>query len=250
MSDQSQKKPGSLRDRIAAFEKSSAAPSAGQPPPPPRPKPAGFATWKPKQSSPPSSPQAGSTDHATVSSPGMSASDARQSITKGASLKERMAALQNKGAFGANAPVAPKPTVERPKWKPPPVVQAPDPENASSERLGGITTVIERTISPTPIKYQGNVVEGEDGTQPTDIATEASDTNAEEERQRRAAIAARMARLGGARLGMAPIIGKKPVRRSTQEELEAIEDKKSHSSQDVNPDSVARPNSPSIEPGA
>lgn len=252
MSDQPQKKPGSLRDRIAAFEKSSASPSAAQPPPPPRPKPAGFANWKPKQPSPPSSPQVnvGSADHATVSSSGMSASDARDSITKGASLRERMAALQNKGAFGAPPPVAPKPAAERPKWKPPPVVQAPDPENASSEGPGGITTAIERTTSPTPIKSQANIVEGEDGTQPTDIPTGASDTNVEEERQRRAAIAARMARLGGARLGMAPpIIGKKPVRRSTQEELEATEDKKFHSSQDVNPDSAARPNSPSIEPG-
>jgi hypothetical protein len=50
----------------------------------------------------------------------------------------------------------------------------------------------------------------------------------EEERQRRANIAARMARLGGARLGMAPtVLGKKPpVRRPTREEVPNTDESK------------------------
>lgn len=215
-------KPGSLRDRIAAFEKSATAGAAPiNPPPPPRPKPAGFATWKPKHTSPPSSPPATQTEHAGPSS-SMSASDARDSITKGASLKERMAALQNKGAFGAPPPVGPKPAVEKPKWKPPPIVPS-DEGDGPKEAM----PVVEKTLSP-PIRYErtlGDSVQGEGepthgGTaEAVNEDTETTQDPEDEDRQRRAAIAARMARLGGARVGMAPpIIGKKPLRRPTQEE--------------------------------
>jgi hypothetical protein len=239
MSDQSsatqKPKPGSLRDRIAAFEKSATAPTNA---PPPRPKPAGFATWKPKQASPPQaspppSPPANRNEHVPGSSSTMSASDARESITKGASLKERMAALQNKGAFGSPPPVGPKPVVERPKWKAPPVVQS----DGADSRSEGISA-IEKSISPPiAVRYEqstGNSVQGEPD--PTHEITaeganeETSEDPEDEERQRRAAIAARMARLGGARVGMAPpVIGKKPlVRRSTQEEHQpkTVEDNK------------------------
>ncbi|KAL0062306.1 assembly of actin patch protein [Marasmius tenuissimus] len=76
-------KPGSLRDRIAAFEK---APSSGSSPsggaPPPRPKPGGL-TWKPKpkEVTPPSSPgKDGEKEKAGGGVGGMSALDARQTI--------------------------------------------------------------------------------------------------------------------------------------------------------------------------
>ncbi|KAF8885672.1 hypothetical protein CPB84DRAFT_1865160 [Gymnopilus junonius] len=244
MSDQSppppKPKPGSLRDRIAAFEKSASTAAPPAPAPVPRPKPAGFASWKPKAPSPPESPSAGTTEHA-ASSPrvgGMSATDAKESITKAGSLKDRMAALQGKGAFGApSPPVAPKPAVERPKWKPPPVALAPadDDDHTGASPTADIAAAVEQTISPPVSVNSGEIVDTlkgpEEGAEPTALAADSVDGDhegpppeanpEEEERQRRAAIAARMARLGGARVGMAPpVFGKKPpVRRPTQEDV-------------------------------
>jgi hypothetical protein len=63
---------------------------------------------------------------------GMSASDAKESIGLGGSLKDRMAALQGRGAFGGIpwcSSNTPKPAVEKPKWKPPPVVSPPADES-------------------------------------------------------------------------------------------------------------------------
>lgn len=243
MSDQSsatqKPKPGSLRDRIAAFEKS-ATTGAVNAPPPLRSKPASFATWKPKQTSPPSSPPATQTEHVQGPSSSMSASDARESITKGASLKERMAALQNKGAFGAPPPVGPKPTGERPKWKPPPVVQSNDVDSQ------GIFA-IEKSISPLSYRHEQNAGDSErDSTPGADAESAKEDAEVlqdheEAERQRRAAIAARMARLGGARVGMSPpIVGKKPPRRATQEEQKTADT--------VNPAGVPLPSEPPTSP--
>lgn len=173
----------------------------------------------------------------------MSASDAKESITKAGSLKDRMAALQGKGAFGAPPSVAPKPAVGKPRWKPPPVVRAPvddDDHSAGESPAANIAAAVERTISP-PVKPQESIVraEGEEtalsppaavsGEGEGDDSAEAGPADPEEEeRQRRAAIAARMARLGGARLGMAPpVFGKKPpVRRPTQEEAPKAEESK------------------------
>ncbi|KAG2337407.1 hypothetical protein BDR05DRAFT_857328, partial [Suillus weaverae] len=116
-------KPGSLRDRIAAFENAnkSAAPAPG--PAAPRPKPSTLQSWKPKVPSPPQTPDS---ERKTA---GMSASDAMESIGKGGSLKERMAALQGKGAFGGGTPppILPKPA-DKPRWKPPPQVSPPADE--------------------------------------------------------------------------------------------------------------------------
>ncbi|KAJ7214035.1 hypothetical protein GGX14DRAFT_306928, partial [Mycena pura] len=114
-------KPGSLRDRIAAFEKPSAP--GKQAPPPLRPKPGGVS-WKPKPPSPSADDVAFDGDaNAKVvksGSGGMSASDAKESIGRGGSLKERMAALQGRGAFGG-APPTPAPAVgSGKKWVPPP----------------------------------------------------------------------------------------------------------------------------------
>jgi hypothetical protein len=211
-------KPGSLRDRIAAFEnKSSASPSLS--PPLPRPKPGGL-TWKPKPPSPPSSP--GSPADQGLQSPerrnfsGMSASDAKESIGKGGSLKDRMAALQGKGAFGAPPPpLAPKPAFEKPRWKPPPVI-SPLPEDGNDGE-----TAHEHQARPSvkpPIILPKSPVEGpadpvvEEETQQSVTGDETASNNPEEEeRQRRANIAARMARLGGTRVGMAPpVFGRKP----------------------------------------
>ncbi|PPR07757.1 hypothetical protein CVT24_003707 [Panaeolus cyanescens] len=237
--DQSQPpkpKVSSLRDRIAAFEKSASSASSAPAPPPPRPKPAGFASWKPKPPSPPGSPSANASTSSASSAAGasrpggMSVTDAKESITKGGSLKERMAALQGKGAFGAPPPVAPKPPVEKPKWKPPPAVAPPidddDHAGVGSSATADIAAAVERTISPpsvtkSPEPTEGAVTEGDAETAATkespipqaadDGEQETPADPEEEERQRRAAIAARMARLGGARLGMAPpVFGKKP----------------------------------------
>ncbi|KAJ4476644.1 hypothetical protein J3R30DRAFT_3215258, partial [Lentinula aciculospora] len=140
MSDQAptpKPKPGSLRDRIAAFEKST--PSNTPPPAAPRPKPGGHVSWKPRQATPPDSPAVvadeSSSDQPKKSGGGMSASDAKESIGKGGSLKERMAALQGRGGFGAPPPpVSPKPAVEKPKWKlPPPVASPPEEEDREAD---------------------------------------------------------------------------------------------------------------------
>ncbi|KAL1745269.1 hypothetical protein HDZ31DRAFT_19165, partial [Schizophyllum fasciatum] len=130
MSDQPARKVGSLRDRIAAFEKSGTSAPQPAPPPAPRPKPGGLSNWKPRSPSPPPPSAASAAEVAEEKKrAGMSAADAKEAIGKGGSLKERMAALQGRGAFGAPAPpVAPKPASEKPKWKPPPAVRAPTPD--------------------------------------------------------------------------------------------------------------------------
>ncbi|KAF5340129.1 hypothetical protein D9758_013144 [Tetrapyrgos nigripes] len=233
-------KPGSLRDRIAAFEKPAQQASSNAPPPP-RPKP-GNIPWKPRQLSPPTSPAAaddstsasgsgsGSGSGATEGSSykkfgsGMSASDAKESITKGGggSLKERMAALQGKGGFGAPPPLAPKPAVEKPKWKPPPqVVKAggddDDDDNEDGNKPKPVDTEPkdkeeggeERVKSPDA----SSVKSGEESVgAEADASEEAGEPDPEEEeRQRRAAIAARMAKLGGARVGMGPPVFGRPM---------------------------------------
>lgn len=216
-------KPGSLRDRIAAFEKKpdNSAPSA----PAPRPKP-GHVQWKPRPTSPTPAPAA-STAAASSTTPerryvkgGMSASDAKESIG-GGSLKERMAALQGRGAFGAPAPVAPppKPASDKPKWKPPPVVHAAEEIGESEEPSDHSKLVHEEGdfVEASVASSQDEpVVQEEDG-------EKAEADPEEEERQRRAAIAARMARLGGARVGMGPpVFGiKPPVKKKVETPKEA-----------------------------
>ncbi|KAH7908827.1 hypothetical protein BJ138DRAFT_309211 [Hygrophoropsis aurantiaca] len=211
-------KPGSLRDRIAAFENKGSAGPTG-PPPAPRPKPAGLQ-WKPKLPSPPSSPGSSADNAQPVERKvagigGMSASDAMESIGKGGSLKERMAALQGKGGFGgAPPPIAPKPT-EKPKWKPPPVV-SPPPEDDEPE------TSVAREVSRSPPPAVEKRSEESESDVP-DVLKDSEDADTsqpdpeEEERQRRAAIAARMARLGGSRVGMGPpIFAPKPSSKKPQ----------------------------------
>lgn len=216
MSDQTppKPKPGSLRDRIAAFEKPSLAPVPG---PPTRPK-SGAVSWKPKAHSPPSSPGL-SIDHGSATEKkllgGMSAFDAKESIGKGGSLKERMAALQGKGGFGAPPPLAPRSSLEKPKWKPPPVVSPPSDDediNEGSYRSNKVA-LVECSSDPTS---------RETPDEEPSIAIEDETDPEEMERHRRAAIAARMARLGGARVGMAPpTFGKKPsIKRADSQKMD------------------------------
>jgi hypothetical protein len=193
-------KPGSLRDRIAAFENANKG-SAPPPAPAPRPKPSTLQSWKPKVPSPPQSPEL---ERRTS---GMSASDAVESIGKGVSLKERMAALQGKGAFGGGVPppMPPKPA-EKPKWKPPPPVSPPVDEAAPTD------DAIDAQGSPPPAAGDPDQAKAEGEHDVQQDVPETEQDPEEEERQRRAAIAARMARLGGARVGMGvPMFGGKPA---------------------------------------
>jgi hypothetical protein len=211
-------KPGSLRDRIAAFEQKPASSPAA--PPALRPKPGNLSQWKPRPPSPHDTQPANDRNDA-----GMSASDAKESITKGGSLKERMAALQGLGVLGGGpaAPLPPKPA-EKPKWKPPPQVAVVPPVTSDDDEGEGteadnkpaisplkspsddIVAALSRHPQPAPTQEGQSEVEGE-----APVAGEEVPDPDEEERQRRAAIAARMARLGGTRVGMGPpIFGRKP----------------------------------------
>ena len=207
------KKIGSLRDRIAAFENKGSVPAPAQPPVP-RPKP-GNVQWKPRATSPPPAPAAAAAaateEHADQRGPGMSAADAKESIRAGGSLKDRMAALQGRGAFGAPAPAAPppRPASEKPKWKPPPVISPPAVDDDDEPEH---TPAALPTSPPADVTAASEDAESAHAQPAEGGEEEAKEADPEdEERQRRAAIAARMARLGGARVGMAPpIFGKKP----------------------------------------
>lgn len=203
MSDPPPKKVGSLRDRIAAFENKGGA--AAPAPPAPRPKPAGGVSWKPRPRSP---PPASIEETTNVSKPaGMSAADAKASIGQGGSLRERMAALQGLHAFGgAPAPPPPKPATEKPKWKPSPVVSPPPTDDDEKDEAQKSVAAPE---AEPDVQEHRHTEEGEHSEQQGE--GDAEPDPEEEERQRRATIAARMARLGGARVGMAPpVFGRKP----------------------------------------
>ena len=211
-------KPGSLRDRIAAFEQKPV--SSPAPPPAPRPKPGNLSQWKPRPPSPHDAQPP--TDRNDTS---MSATDAKESITKGGSVKERMAALKGLGAFGGGSAAAPPKPSEKPKWKPPPQVSVAPPvagddydegNNAEVDNKPTISPLkpasddfvaaLSKHPQPAPTREGQSEVEGE-----ALVAGEEVPDPDEEERQRRAAIAARMARLGGTRVGMGPpIFGRKP----------------------------------------
>jgi hypothetical protein len=184
------KKVGSLRDRIAAFEKPQASSSGPTPPPPPRPKPGNLVgQWKPKQLD----RVAPSTEDSETDKAGMSPDDARQSISRVGGLKERMAALQGKGAFGApvdpNASKAPPLPSEQGKprvWRT--VVDLPQPPAAKHVESNDDDNATNLPASDAA----ANEEDADGGTEPK--------TEEELERERRAAIAARMAKLGGARV--------------------------------------------------
>jgi hypothetical protein len=172
----------------------------------------------------------------------MNASDAKESIGLGGSLKDRMAALQGRGAFGGldgGASPPPKPATQKPKWKPPPVV-SPPVDDKEDETPDGDThepanpppqAVRKSTEDDSPKAGDGTAQGPEGGGEAEQLDPE------EEERHRRAAIAARMARLGGARVGMAPpIFGKKPSTKKTDppkdDENQSLDNKPTQSSGD------------------
>ena len=132
-----------------------------------------------------------------------------------------MAALQGKGGFGPATP-PPRPATEKPKWKPPPKPVSP-PSPSEEKPPVDFETVIRSPpleTEPTETPAERAAESAEQG----DVEDEAKEDPEEEERQRRAAIAARMQRLGGARIGMAPpvVAPKPPMRRpSAPKEEEA-----------------------------
>ena len=242
-------RPTSFKDKLAAFNRS--AGSAG-PPPPLKPKPlgasggAGTWAWKQKQQqqqqqqhhatsapNPAQEPQqtGAPREHPdpTPNSSGMSASDAKASIGLGGSLKERMAALAGAGAFGG----------EKTSKGPPPAV-------------GSKPRVWKRPEAATLSTHEGEGGEGSaagegTGEEPGDVAKDdAGDAQEDQlEKGRRAAIAARMAKLGGRGvMGMPmPIGGPKPVAADKVETNEpAAEDSKSVGDDVISPvDKAALP---------
>ncbi|GJJ12400.1 hypothetical protein Clacol_006642 [Clathrus columnatus] len=223
-------KVGSLKDRIAAFEKSAQSDNIPtQKPLPSRTKP-GNVSWKPT----PPSPKDDGDDEKTGEKKhsGMSADDAKESIAAGGSLKARMAAWQGNiqpsgGSLTGAPPPAPKP-LRKPFVPRPPTPDEDEKEGASKQKepvavphrrldnwdpLAAISAAVSaRQRSPSPPAQD----ERADGETAIETAVEEKDKDEEQdeaakEHERRAALAARMARLGGARIGMAPpIIPKKP----------------------------------------
>ncbi|WVF68909.1 hypothetical protein IAT40_003682 [Kwoniella sp. CBS 6097] len=274
-------RPQSMKDRLAFF---AAAAQTKAPPPPIKPKPAtGGLTWSQRQklrqeqeakereeggssaatapSSHPAAAPAAAPLISTSSEPaaaasndekdekegtGMSAADALSSISKGGSLKERMAALQGHGAFGGgnaggSAEKPPPPVSSGKVWKRPPAPPAPEPElepesetdlptesrqpkpekelSAGSESLKSPVTEEGDALAKEGAEHEGEQEEEED--------------EEEKEKARRAAIAARMAKLGArGPMGMMPPgpAPPKPARKPTREPENAtsspVEEKK------------------------
>lgn len=192
-------KPMSLKDRIKAFESSSTSstPSTTAPPPPRR-----FGAgggWKPKPkdasddttSSPPETAEPGKKK-------AFSAADAAESIKGGAgSLKERMALLQGKGAFGSGD-----------TSKSPPPVPANKPEKKDYKW---------KIPSQEEAAASADTAPAEDAAPDAEAEAEVEDPEVE----RRAAIAARMARLGGAKFGAPAVFGGRPGVKRTESEEQA-----------------------------
>jgi hypothetical protein len=132
-----------------------------------------------------------------------------------------MAALQGRGAFGGGAapsspsppPPAP-PLVQKPKWKPPPPVSVIPAEG--EERVVPTRDVEEDKDRDGQVdvkvggehehERRGQEGEGQEKEKEEEAQGEQQPDPEDGERQRRAAIAARMAKLGGARVGMGPPI--------------------------------------------
>ncbi|GFZ45131.1 hypothetical protein JCM24511_02857 [Saitozyma sp. JCM 24511] len=217
----------SMKDRLAFF---AAAQNKAAPPPPVKPKPAtGGLTWSQRQKlrqeqeakereaggavseqpvaaptapAPSSEPTTTQTQAEPEERGGMSAADAQSSITKGGSLKERMAALQGAGAFGSPAAKPPPPPKPSGKvWTRPAAPPEPEPEDEPEETAG-------EAVKSSEGEAGGSAEAGEN-------AEADEPTEEEQEKARRAAIAARMAKLGArGPMGMPP---PKPARKPTRE---------------------------------
>lgn len=213
------KKPSSLRDRIAALN---AAGAGAAPPPLPRAKPSFARKPIPVPALAPapiaSSPAIVSpvVPEANVEKGGdkgaMSAEDAKASIGKGGSLKDRIAALQGLKIDSA----LPPPPGRAPKvWK-----RKEEPVVAAEEVTVDATPASPSAADETPAPPADSSSPAFDPVSPAVEAVEASPAQTEEhpdpEATKRAALTARMAGLGGQRVGMAmPALPKKagPPRR-------------------------------------
>lgn len=243
-------RPQSMKDRLAFF---TAAQNKPSPPPPVKPKPAaGGLTWSQRQklrqeqeakekestvaaspttsapiaSSGPSIPESKQRDDAEnkeEQGTAMSAADALSSISKGGSLKERMAALQGVGAFGGaeKKPAPPAPTGK--VWKRP-TVQEKEPEPEGDVEAENQSPETGLSHKPLPSSEEGREPESDT----KDEVAKEEETEEEQEKARRAAIAARMAKLGArGPMGMMPPA--KPVKKPTRETGITAEDKSSTS---------------------
>ncbi|WVR06418.1 hypothetical protein IAU60_003449 [Kwoniella sp. DSM 27419] len=252
VADDSPQKPQSMKDRLAFF--AAAQNKAAASPPPLKPKPAtGGLTWsqrqklrqeqeaKDREAAEDAAPAtSGGSAPATTAGPaaavpsteetskeegkGMSAADALSSISKGGSLKDRMAALQGSRAFGGSSgndeSEKPPPAATGKVWKRPPAPE-PEPEMGSAETAG----VHGEDKGDEPASVTHNVAssstEAEDGSQNAAVvgqegAGDEEEDEEEKEKARRAAIAARMAKLGArGPMGMMPPA--KPARKPTKE---------------------------------
>lgn len=241
MADEDKPKPMSIKERMAAFQQAAQKPAAT--PPRPAAKPANWS-WKQKQaeavtavaaaptpsaSAEAQAPQVNTRDIPQVDErfdrkTGMSASDAQES-TKGQSLKERMAALQK--GFATPEPVPRPPLSEKPRvWKRPVAPASTD----DSDEVPAPPLPISLQPAEPPSREPENPVEGDPSPPPGGEATESASVpegeeeevdEEEKERQRRAAIAVRMAKLGGARVGMGPPIFSRPAVKSPSPSVSA-----------------------------
>ncbi|OCF54822.1 hypothetical protein L486_07477 [Kwoniella mangroviensis CBS 10435] len=240
-------RPQSMKDRLAFFAAAQDKPA----PPPIKPKPLGGAgglTWsqrqklrqeqeakereanpQPEPQSPPQ-PTPAPSQPATTSSTsteekkkeeegkGMSAADALSSITKGGSLKERMAALQGHGAFGgtSESKPTPPPVSSGKVWKRPPAPPAPEPEAEEDAEAEGLSSTDKPENAKSPPAVEGGEPLAEAEGQGVS-EEEGEEDEEEKEKARRAAIAARMAKLG-ARGPMGMMAPAKPTRKPTKED--------------------------------
>ena len=192
----------SIKERMALFNKQAeqtSAPAPKQPPPAIGRKP---AQWQPTNERKVSAGEGRS---------GLSANDAASSISRpGGSLKDRMAALQ--GAFGSAS--APSP-VTKPDVKPKPLRQSDD-----------VKAPIEQSIIQPSEDKQDSVTDERTPEESENAKEDDDETDdAEQERVKRQEIAARMAKLGGMRLGGPPMaVPPKKTEGTAEETSEAPQD--------------------------
>jgi len=185
----------------------------------------------------------------------MNAADAKESIARaGGSLKERMAALQGRGGFGA--PVSPSIPTPR-QWAPPLQAVTQPALGEDDEGQNQLQEGIDEEVEGGPVKSNPPSIKSPQlvpkspppivRSPPSAVENDASGVSeevkesyendegaqdgsvladeGEEERQRRAAIAARMAKLGGARIGMGPAVygHAAPIKKPTSPSAASLE---------------------------
>ncbi|TYJ58565.1 hypothetical protein B9479_000775 [Cryptococcus floricola] len=232
--DGEEKRPQSMKERLAFFAAAQDKPA----PPPIKPKPAaGGLTWSQRQklrqeqeakereeaaargesapapvsaAPPPTLPEpVQQAPKEQQEGAGMSTADAVSSITKGGSLKDRMAALQGSGAFGQQQEKPPPPAPSGKVWSRPAAPPQPDPEVAEGEE------------GASPLEGDETVPEGTEATLDDDESEEA------QEKARKAAITARLAKLGArGPMGVmptAPPVRKQSTKSATSPSVEKAE---------------------------